>query len=139
VKIDVPLLPIVLEARWRPLPTFRPRITLVGLMLAVVVAAAFFSLAARSVRLRTAGSFHAVKASEENALNHRQHKSLAPVVPTPLETWHASMSHRHHDAASRVEWHMGIIVKLLLAWGLVAVSGRALHWLRGRWVSPRKD
>ena len=55
MRINIPLLPILIEIRWRPLGPFQ--FTLRGLMLLVVIVGVFFALTAQTVRLQKAGSF----------------------------------------------------------------------------------
>jgi hypothetical protein len=58
VQFNVPLLPIVVEAQWRPLRPFR--FSLRGLLLAVSVAAVFFAVCAYLGRANQAIQFHIV-------------------------------------------------------------------------------
>jgi hypothetical protein len=56
VRINVPLLPLIVEVRWRVLGP--PRFSLRGLMLTVGVVALFFSLCAYVGRLNRAITYH---------------------------------------------------------------------------------
>ncbi len=56
MRLNVPLLPLKIEVRWRPLGA--PRISLGGLMLAVGVMAVFFSLCAYLGRVNRAMAYH---------------------------------------------------------------------------------
>jgi hypothetical protein len=130
VRINMPLIPVYIEVRWRPLRPFR--FTLRSLMLAVAITGLFSSLLAYSVRLRTVGSYHA----QQSVLVTPVRSESPPYGLTPLVNRHLKMSHHYHDAASRIEWVMGIISLTLIALGVVAALGRVFYMLYRRSVIP---
>ncbi len=121
VRINIPLIPVYIEIRWRPLGPFR--FSMRSLMLAVAIAGLFFSLWAYSVRLRTVGSYHA----QQSVLATEIRSESPPYGLTPLVNWHVKMSHHYHDAASRIEWIMAISLLTLVAMGVVAVLVRVFQ------------
>jgi hypothetical protein len=126
VRINIPLIPVYIEVRWRHLGPFR--FTLRRLMLAVAITGICSSLLAYSVRLRTVGSYHA----QQSILVTPVRSESPPYGLTPLVNWHVKMSHHYHDAASRLEWVIGIISLTLIALGVVAALGRVFHVLYRR-------
>jgi hypothetical protein len=133
VRINIPLLPILIEIRWRPLGPFQ--FTLRGLMLLVVIVGVFFALAAQTVRLHKAGSYHA----EQTVRASLSRSKSPPYGPTPLELWHAKLSRDYHNAASLTEFITAMIFLTLVALGVVAVLGRIVHRLDRRPSLPPRE
>src|SRR3954452_14090750 len=75
VQIDFPLLPILIDVRWRPLRPFQWSVR--GMMFAVGVAGLVFSLGAYALRLVEAGNQRAYKyALEPTGLNSSLHAGM---------------------------------------------------------------
>ncbi len=135
MRINIPLLPVCIEVRWRSLPPLRLRFTLLGLILLVAIAALFLSVGAEAVRFRNLGSYHAIE--RQKAANNRP--PGPPFGHTPLEDWHFRMSKDYHSAAERKEVILDVMLKLLVMLGMVAALGRVIHWLFRRPVLPSRE
>jgi hypothetical protein len=132
VRINVPLLPICIETggeeeeeerdRWRSLPPLR--LTLLGLILMVAIAALFLSVLVEAVRLHNISSYHAIET--QKAANHRPGP---PYLQTSLKDWHFRMAKDYCAAGDRKEEILAVMLKLCLTLGMVAVLGRVIHWL----------
>jgi hypothetical protein len=97
----VPLRPLVVDVRWRPLRA--PRIRLRGLMLGVGVMAVVFSLCAYLGRVNRAIAYHH-KQARKAALNRIPFRSLAPQTATPEDmNWHAAMASEYQDTFMRLD------------------------------------
>jgi hypothetical protein len=132
VRLNIPLLPFVLEIRRRPLLPFRPRFTLLGLILAVGVAGLFFSLFVEAERLHRLGSYHA-----EQSILATVDKT--PDDPRPPAAWHVTRSNQFHDAARLYDELVLAILLVPASLVVVAVVGRALDRLIRRRIVPTQE
>jgi hypothetical protein len=132
VQLDIPLLPFVIDVRWRPLPPLRPRFTVLGLIVAVGVAGFFFSLRVKAERLHRRGSYHA----EQSILVTIDR---TPDDLRPTSDWHASQSNRYHDATLPYERLMAAILLASASLGVAAIFGRILHRLNRRRVARAQE
>lgn len=137
MRINIPLLPICIEietgeVRWRSLPPLR--LTLLGLILMVAIAALFLSVLVEVVRLHNISSHHAIET--QKAANHRPGP---PYLHTSFEVWHFRMAKFYRAAADRKEAILAVMLKLLVMLGMVAVLGRVIHWLFRRSVLQSRE
>jgi hypothetical protein len=134
VRINIPLLPVCIKAgevRWRSLPP--PRLTLLGMILVVAIAALFLCVGAESVRLHNIGSYHAIETSKVASIRYSSRET------TRLRDWHFRMSKDYHSAAERKEAILDVMLKLLVTLGMVAALGRVIHWLFRRRIPPSRE
>jgi hypothetical protein len=88
------------------------------MMIAVFLAAIFFSLVARLRSLSESMSYHAdqvVKARESRT--------------TPLELWHASKAREYRAAHERIDSVAFVLLMACAVFVLLLALGRVLHWL----------
>lgn len=136
MRLDVPLLPISVEVRWRRLPP--SRVTLRGLMIGVVVAGLLFALAAHLGRLNRAMQYHSERASL--AAQGRKPAGLAPASgPSPLESWHSAMAGRYRSEFDRIDVLSFVISMTFAALAIVAAFGRVVDWSRRRPRTPAEE
>ena len=137
MRINIPLLPICIEietgeVRWRSLPPLR--LTLLGLILMVAIAALFLFVLVDAIRLHNISSYHAIE-TQKAAYN----RPGPPFLHTSLEDWHSRIAKDYCAAADRKEAILAVMLKLLLTLGMVAVLGRVIHWLFRRSVLPSRE
>jgi hypothetical protein len=121
MRINIPLLPILVEVRRRPL---RPlRISIRGLMIAVILAGLFFSLIAWLGRLNQAMNYYADQLSKATASRSKS----APSGLTPLETWHMKKLMEYRATYDRVDLSSFALFMACVSLAVVAVLGRVLH------------
>jgi hypothetical protein len=132
LRIDIPLLPIFVEVRWRPLRPFR--VSIRGLMLTVIMAGLFFSLVAENHRLDRAVKYHGRRTIDQN----KQWRP-PPYGPTSLENWHLMKMTEYRAAHDRVDFIVFVLVMATASLGVVAALGRILHWFFRRSFTPPKD
>jgi hypothetical protein len=130
VRINIPLVPILVEVRWRPLQPFR--FSLRGLMIMVGVAALFFSLCAYLGQLNRAANYHAEQAFKASF----DRTKSRPYGPTPLEDWHWKMVDEYRAIFYPVEFIVFLLVVTFVSLVIVAILGRVLHWWHRRSVAP---
>src|SRR5215831_18175995 len=95
MRADIPLLPLTIEFRRRPL---RPlRFSLRWLLLLVALSGIFFCLFAETHRLSQATSYHAIQAIEVT-------KNRSPSAnPMPMSRWHSAMAEKYRAAWERLD------------------------------------
>jgi hypothetical protein len=122
MRADIPLLPLTIEIRWRPL---RPlRFSLRWLLLTVAVAGVFLALVAEARRVNQAMSYHTIRALEVT-------RDRSPSYdPTPLSRWHSTMAVRYRDAAERLDLLLFLCVVAIGTVVAVGVLGRIVAWNR---------
>jgi hypothetical protein len=125
VRINVPLLPVVVELEWRRLPPFR--CSLRGLLLTVAVAALFFALCAYLGRVNQAIQFHNEHARKASA-TMGPFRTLTPTRPNPLEQWHYAMALHYHAVFERLDFIGFLIIVMIVSVTVLAVVGRILNW-----------
>jgi hypothetical protein len=126
VRINIPLLPIHIDVRWRPLPPLRLRFTVLGLMLMVGITGLFFSFVAESVRLNRLGSYHAEQRSNLAKSRHAGPRTGTRLGATALEDWHAKTSDKYHAAGNRIGSRLVATLMAFGALGMVALLCRVL-------------
>src|SRR3954465_10458323 len=95
MRADIPLLPLTVEFRRRPL---RPlRFSLGWLLLIVAVSGMFFFLVGEARRLGQATTYHATRAAEVT-----QDRSPS-YDPMPMSRWHSAMAQKYRDAWERLD------------------------------------
>jgi hypothetical protein len=123
VRFNIPLLPIQLDARWRPLRAFR--FSLRGMMLVVAITAVFFSLwiwfQAYQMQLAHVNNYHAEQAFDP---------SIPGVIDRP---WHARKYNEYDAALERNNMIARVVFVGLALFILVAIIGRMMDWLYRRW------
>ena len=126
MRADIPLLPLTIEFRRRPL---RPlRFSLRWLLLIVAVSGMLFFLVGEAHRLGQATSYHAIRAVEVT-------KDRSPSYdPMPMSRWHSAMAQKYRDAWERLDL---LLCALLLALAIVIVLG-VLGRVVAR-IQPKED
>lgn len=116
----------------RSLPPLR--LTLLGLILVVAIAALFLSVGVESVRLNDLSSYHAIE-TQKAASN----RPGPPYGHTSLEDWHFRMGKEYRAAGKRKEAILRVMVNGLMTLGMVAVLGRIIQWLFRRSALPSRE
>ena len=121
MRADIPLLPLTIEFRRRPL---RPlRFSLRWLLLIVAVSGMFFSLVAEAFRLDRATSYHALQAVEVT-------KDRSPSYdPTSLSRWHSAMAEKYRDAWERLDLLLFLFIITIGTVIVLGVLGRVVAWI----------
>jgi hypothetical protein len=120
VRFNIPLLPIHVELRRRPLRP--PRFTIRGLMIVVVMAGVFFSLIAWLERLNQRMNYHIDQITMVNGWS----QGRAPGI-TPLEAWHRTKMTEYQTVRDRVELAAFVLLLASVSIGLVAALGRVIQ------------
>ena len=122
MRVDVPLLPLTIEFRRRPL---RPlRFSLRWLLLIVAVSGMFFYLVGEARRVGQATSYHAIQAVEVT-------KSRSPSYdPMPVSRWHSAMAQRYRDAWERLDLLLFLFIIAIGTIIVLGVLGRVIAWIR---------
>jgi hypothetical protein len=137
VRINVPLLPLIIEVRWRVLGS--PRFSLRGLMLTVGVMALFFSLCAAVGRLNRAMTYHNEQARKA-ALNPFPYRSLGTQAgPAPDMNWHTTMANDYRETFMRLDLIVFLFFMTIVGVCVCALLGRALNAFARRSVNPLED
>ena len=137
MRINVPLLPLIVEVRWRVLGP--PRFSLRGLMLTVGVMALFFSLCATLGRLNRAITYHNEQA-QKAALNPFPYRSLGAQAGTaPDMNWHTAMANDYRDTFMRLDLIVFLFFMTIVAVCVCALIGRLLNVLARRSVISLGD
>jgi hypothetical protein len=122
MRADIPLLPLTIEVRRRPLHPLR--FSLRWLSLIVAVSGIFFYWVGEARRLGQAMSRHAVQAVEVT-------KDRSPSYdPLPLSRWHSAMAQKYRAAWERVD--LMLFAFIIAIGGVItfAVLGRVIAWIR---------
>ena len=133
MRINILLLPTCIETgevRWRSLPPLR--LTLLGLILMVAIAAVFLSVLVEAVRLHNISSYHAIETQKAHTYN----RPGPPFFALRLEDWHSRIAIDYCAAADRKEAILAVMLILSGTLGMVAVLGQVIHWLFRRSVLP---
>src|SRR3954447_10900205 len=112
MRADIPLLPLTIEFRRRPLHPMR--FSLRWLILMVAVAGMFFALVGEERCLGQATSYHAIQAVEETKDRSSSHD------PMPMSRWHSAMAQKYRDAWERLDLLQFVFI---IAVGTVIVVG----------------
>jgi hypothetical protein len=132
VRFNAPLLPVVVEIRWRTLGP--PRISLRGLMLAVGVVALFFALCAYLGRLNRAIDYHNEQARKA-ALNAFPYRSLGGQPgPAPALRWHTAMASDYRAIFERLDLIVFLYFMAIVAVCVFALLGRVINLFARRSV-----
>ena len=134
MRINIPLLPMEVEVRWRPL---RPlRFSIRGLMIAIASAGLLFSLIAWLGRLNQAANYHAEQMMKANASRPKS----PPYGPTPRELWHMNKLMEYRATHERVDLIVFLLLIACVSLGVIAVVGRVLHgFSRPSVIPPREE
>jgi hypothetical protein len=115
---DIPLLPLMIELRRRPLHPLR--FSLRWLLLMVAVSGTFFFLVGEARRLAQTTSYHAIRAVEIT-------KDRSPSYdPTPMSRWHSAMAQQYRDAWERLDLLLSVFIMAIGTVIVVGVLGRVL-------------
>jgi hypothetical protein len=125
LRLNVPLLPVMVEVRWRPLGP--PRISLYRLMLAVAVIAIFFSLWAYLGRVNRAIDYHNEQARKAAGNPFTYGPLAAEPGDVAAMNWHTAMASEYHDTFMRLD-----LIVLLFG---VAIAGVCVCALVGRFLN----
>ena len=121
MHINVPLLPLSVEFRRRPL---RPlRFSIRALMLVVVLAGMFFTLVTELRRQGQAMSYHA----EQSVLVTMNRSPTND--PIPLANWHAARSQEYRAVVERLDFLLFLVVMTIGAVLTLFAIGRIGEWL----------
>jgi hypothetical protein len=121
MHINVPLLPLSVEFRWRPL---RPmRFSIRGIMLVVVLAGIFLALIRELHRQGRAMSYHAEQ-SFVVLLNR-----TSTYDPTPLSNWHAAQCAQYQIVVEILDLLIFLFVVSIGAVLALFAIGRIVAWL----------
>ncbi len=121
MRINIPLLPICVELKFRPL---RPmRMSIWELMVVVLWSGLLFAAVSESRRLGEATSFHAVETVKASAGRSKS----PPYGPTALESWHWEKAIEYRAAHERVDFIAFVLIVTNLVLVLTAVLGRTIH------------
>ena len=120
MRADIPLLPLTIEFRRRPL---RPlRFSLRWLLLLVAVSGMFFCLVGEAQRLSHATSYHAIQAVEVT-------KDRSPSSdPMPVSRWHSAMAEKYRAAWERLDLLQFVFIIAIGTVIVVGVLGRVIAW-----------
>ena len=122
MRAEIPLLPLTIEFRRRPL---RPlRFSLRWLLLIVAVSGMFFFLVAEARRLAQGTSYHAIQAVEVT-------KDRSPSYdPMPTSRWHSAMAQKYRDAWERLDLLLFVFIMAIGTVVVLGVLGRVIAWIR---------
>ena len=122
MRADIPLLPLMIELRRRPLHPLR--FSLRWLLLMVAVSGMFFFLVGKARRLGQATSYHAIQAVEVT-------KDRSPTYdPMPVSRWHSAMAQKYRDAWKRLDLLLRVLLLALAIVIVLGVLGRVVAWIR---------
>jgi hypothetical protein len=114
MQFNVPLLPILIEVRWR---NHRPpQVSLSGLMILVLLAGVYTWLSIKAARLRNAGSYYALQATESSG--------YGPGV----ESGYWEMSRQNYEQARDLQFFLNLLLMIAIS---VIVIG-IVHCFRNR-------
>jgi hypothetical protein len=122
MRADIPLLPLTIDIRWRPLPPLQFSIR--ALLLVVAAAAMFLALLGELRRLSQAMSYHAVQAVEVTRLRSPSYD------PTPMSRWHSTMSQSYRADFERMDLLVYLFILAVGAIIAIGLLGRAIAWVR---------
>jgi hypothetical protein len=122
MRAEIPLLPLTIELRRRPL---RPlRFSLRWLILIVAVSGMFFCLVGEARHLAQATSYHAIQAVEVT-------KDRSPSYdPMPTSRWHSAMAQKYRDAWERLDLLLFVSIMAIGTVVVLVVLGRVIAWIR---------
>ena len=100
MRINVPLMPVVVEVRWRRLSPVR--VSLRDLMVAVIFASVFLAISARLMRLNRLAVVHQGLIAEERLKLARPASSNVVWSPT-VEQWHEARMREAQEGARRYD------------------------------------
>ena len=122
MRADIPLLPLTIEFRRRPL---RPlRFSLRWLLLMVAVSGVFFFLVEEAHRVGEAMSYHAMQAVEVT-------RDRPPSYdPMPMSRWHSTMALNYRAAAEQLDLLLFDFIVVIGTVIAVAVTGSFIAWIR---------
>src|SRR4051812_30466801 len=122
MRADIPLLPLTIEFRRRPLHPLRFSIRWILLM--VAVSGTFFFLFGEAHRLAQATSYHAIRAVEVT-------KDRSPSYdPMPMSRWHSAMAQQYRGAWERLDLLLFVFIMAIGTVIVVGVLGRVVAWIR---------
>src|SRR5258708_2241971 len=108
MRLNIPLLPLQIEIRWRSLP--RVRFSIRGVMLIVAIAGIYLSLLKLLGRLAALNNYHADRIGPAGGEN----------------SWHWAMYNHYHDDIARILTIITIINWTILTLLALFVIGRFL-------------
>jgi len=121
MQANIPLLPLAIEFRRRPLHPLR--FSLGWLLLVIAVSGMFFFLVGKARRLGQATSYHAIQAVEVT-------KDRSPSYdPTSLSRWHSAMAEKYRDAWERLDLLLFLFIITIGTVIVLGVLGRVVAWI----------
>jgi hypothetical protein len=120
MQANIPLLPLAIEFRRRPLHPLR--FSLGWLLLVIAVSGMFFFLVGEARRVGQAMSYHAIQAVEVT-------KDRSPSYdPMPMSRWHSAMAQKYRDAWERLDLLQFVFIIAIGTVIVVGVLGRVIAW-----------
>ena len=122
MRANIPLLPLSIEFRRRPL---RPlRFSLRWLLLIVAISGMFFYLVAEASRLAQATSYHAIQAVE---VTRNRSTSYDPM---PMSRRHSAMAQQYQAEWGRIEFLLFVFILVTRTVIVVGGLGRFAAWIQ---------
>jgi hypothetical protein len=122
MRADIPLLPLSIELRRRPLHPLR--FSLRWLLTIVAVSGMFFFLLGEARRLGQATKYHLMQALEVT-------KDRSPSYdPMPMSRWHSAMSEKYRAAWGQLDLLLFVVIMTLGTVIVLGVLGRVIPWIR---------
>jgi hypothetical protein len=122
MRANIPLLPLTVELRWRPLHL--QRFSLEALILTVAVSAILLALVAEARRVNQAMSYHVTRAVEVT-------RDRPPSYdPMPMSRWHSTMALNYRAAAEQLDLLLFVFIVVIGTVIAVAVTGSFIAWIR---------
>jgi hypothetical protein len=120
MRADIPLLPLTVEFRRRPLHPLR--FSLRWLILMVAVAGMFFALVGEARRQNQAMSYHASQAVAATMNRSPSHD------PMPMSRRHSAMAQKYRDTCERLDFLLFVFIIAVGSVIVVGVFGRVVAW-----------
>ena len=122
MRADIPLLPLTIEFRRRPLRLLR--FSLRWLLLMVALSGVFFLLVEEAHRVGEAMSYHAMQVVEVT-------RDRSPSYdPMPMSRWHSAMAERYRDAWERLDLLLFVFLIANAIVIVLGVLGQVIAWIR---------
>ena len=121
MRANIPLLPLTIEFRRRPLLPLR--FSLRWLLLIVAVSGMFFFLVTEARRLAQATSYHAIRAVEVT-------KDRSPTYdPMQVSRWHSAMAQQYRNGRAQLDLLQFVFIMATGTVIIVGVLGRVVAWI----------
>jgi|SRR6516165_7888523 hypothetical protein len=122
MRADIPLLPLTIEFRRRPLHPVR--FSLKWLLIMVAVSGMLFFLLGEALRLGQATNYHVMQAVEVAK------DQSASYDPMPMSRWHSAMAEKYRAAWGRLDLLLFVFIMTIGTVVVLGVLGRVIAWIR---------